>query len=227
MYVLRLLIDEPLPLNEGLLEPVDIRLPEGCLLNPTFREEPEDCPAVVGGNTETSQRLTDLLLKPFEILACSQGTMNNVLFGSDRFGYYETIGGGTGAGPNFDGSDAVHHHMTNTAGTDPEILEHRYPVRLDRYEIRKDSGGAGKYRGGNGIEREMTFLKPVSLSVLTQHRKVAPYGQKAGRPGKTGKQFILKKDGARIELDSVDGSELEKGDRFIIHTPGGGGFGKA
>lgn len=225
MYVLRLLIDEPLPLNEGLLEPVTIHLSD-CLLNPTFMKDPKDCPAVVGGNTETSQRLTDLLLKPFEVLACSQGTMNNVLFGSDRFGYYETIGGGTGAGPHFDGSDAVHHHMTNTAGTDPEILEHRYPVRLERYEIRADSGGAGLHPGGNGIERELTFLESVSLSVLTQHRKEAPYGQQGGGPGKTGSQFVVRKNGSREALDSIDGSEVEEGDRFIIRTPGGGGYGK-
>jgi len=226
MYVLRLLIQEPLPLNEGLLEPVDIHLPE-CMLNPVFTEDPDGCPAVVGGNTETSQRLVDLLLKPFEVLACSQGTMNNVLFGSDQFGYYETIGGGTGAGPDFNGADAVHHHMTNTAGTDPEILEHRYPVRLDRYAIRKKSGGGGKQRGGDGIEREMTFLKPVSLSVLTQHRKEAPYGIKGGSEGQTGRQWVLRQNGKEEPLSSIDGSELEPGDRFIIQTPGGGGYGKS
>lgn len=225
MYVLRLLIDEPLPLNEGLLEPVRIILPK-CMLNPGFTDDPGASPAVVGGNTETSQRLVDLLLKPFKEIACSQGTMNNVLFGNDNFGYYETIGGGTGAGPDFNGADAVHHHMTNTAGTDPEILEHRYPVRLDSYAIRKNSGGSGIYNGGDGIEREITFLKPVSLSVLTQHRKQAPYGLKGGSSGKTGRQWILRKNGKKEPLSSVDGSELEPGDRFIIHTPGGGGYGE-
>lgn len=225
MYVLRLLIDEPLPLNEGILEPVTITLPT-CLLNPDFGNTPGECPAVVGGNTETSQRLVDLILKPFEILACSQGTMNNVLFGNDSFGYYETIGGGTGAGPSFNGCDAVHHHMTNTAGTDPEVLEQRYPVKLDRYEIRKRSGGSGKYTGGNGITRELTFLAPVSLSVLTQHRKESPYGLQDGEPGKPGDQFIIRENGSRESLKSIDGAELEPGDHFIIHTPGGGGFGK-
>jgi len=226
MYVLRLLIDEPLPLNEGILEPVEIRLPR-CLLNPEFPDDPHKCPAVVGGNVETSQRLVDTLLKPFNRMACSQGTMNNVLFGNDSFGYYETVGGGTGAGPDFHGVDAVHHHMTNTRATDPEILEHRYPVRLDKYEIRQHSGGDGEYRGGNGISRTMTFLEPVSLSVLTQHRKERPYGLQGGEAGKAGKQWIVRKNGRREELNSIDGKELEAGDRFILQTPGGGGFGKA
>lgn len=225
MYVLRLLINEPLPLNEGLLDPITIRLPK-CMLNPEFSEEAADCPAVVGGNTETSQRLVDLLLKPFNELACSQGTMNNVLFGNERFGYYETIGGGTGAGPGFHGADAVHHHMTNTAGTDPEILEHRYPVRLEKYAVRKESGGEGEFRGGNGIERELTFLEPVSLSVLTQHRVEVPYGLKGGKPGQPGRQWVITKEGEKIPLSSVSGRELESGDRFFIQTPGGGGFGE-
>lgn len=224
LYVLRVLINEPLPLNEGLLEPVQIELPE-CLLNPSFSENPEKCPAVVGGNTEVSQRLVDLLLKPFEKVACSQGTMNNVLFGNDNFGYYETIGGGTGAGPSFNGSDGVHHHMTNTSGTDPEIMEYRYPVRLEKYTIRKKSGGSGRYKGGDGIEREFTFLEPVRLSVLTQHRKEQPYGLRGGGKGKAGRQWILRKNGESEELSSVDGSDLETGDKFIIQTPGGGGFG--
>ncbi len=227
IYLLRLLVDEPLPLNEGLLEPITIQLPEGTLLNPHFKKDPKQCPAVVGGNVETSQRLTDLLLKPFQKIACSQGTMNNVLFGNEDFGYYETIGGGTGAGPDFDGTDAVHHHMTNTAGTDPEILEQRYPVRLDRYEIRRDSGGSGRYSGGNGIRREMTFLEAVSLSLLTQHRVVEPYGLNGGKPGARGKQWIIHRNGGKEQLESIDGADLEAGDQFIILTPGGGGYGKS
>ncbi|SMO54698.1 hydantoinase B/oxoprolinase family protein [Gracilimonas mengyeensis] len=224
MYVLRLLLDQPLPLNEGLLGPVTIKLPK-CFLNPDFPEDPAECPAVVGGNIETSQRLTDTLLKPFEVMACSQGTMNNVLFGNDDFGYYETIGGGTGAGPDFDGADAVHHHMTNTAATDPEILEHRYPVRLDRYAVRENSGGKGSHSGGNGLIRELTFMKPVSLSVLTQHRKNAPYALQGGKDGEKGKQWIIRENGEKEEMESVDGAELEAGEKFILHTPGGGGFG--
>lgn len=226
IYILRLLVDEPLPLNEGLLEPVTIQLPKGSILNPGYENDPKKCPAVVGGNVETSQRLVDLLLKPFHKIACSQGTMNNVLFGNDSFGYYETIGGGTGAGPNFGGSDAVHHHMTNTAGTDPEILEQRYPVRLDRYAVRKNSGGSGKFEGGNGIQRIMTFLEPVRLSVLTQHRVEVPYGLEGGDPGKKGKQWITRTNGRDEELTSIDGAELETGDQFKILTPGGGGYGR-
>jgi 5-oxoprolinase (ATP-hydrolysing) len=224
IYVLRLMIDEPLPLNDGLLEPVDIILPE-CMLNPDFPDDPAECPAVVGGNIETSQRLTDTLLKAFGLSACSYGSMNNVLFGNDHFGYYETVGGGTGAGDGFNGADAVHQHMTNTRATDPEVLEHRYPVRLDRYSIRKDSGGDGKWRGGNGTVRELTFLEPVSLSVLTQHRENEPFGLNGGEPAKPGRQWIERADGNRQELNWRDGADLEKGDRFILHTPGGGGFG--
>lgn len=223
MYVLRVLVEEPLPLNEGLMDPLELRLPR-CLLNPDFDADPARSPAVVGGNTEVSQRLVDLLLKPFGRAACSQGTMNNVLFGNERFGYYETVGGGTGAGPGFAGTDAVHHHMTNTAGTDPEILEHRYPVRLDRYAVRRGSGGEGRRRGGDGIERELTFLEPVSLSVLTQHRKESPYGLAGGEAGARGSQKVIRRDGTEEELDSVDGAELREGDRFRLLTPGGGGF---
>ncbi|TVQ05790.1 MAG: 5-oxoprolinase [Balneolaceae bacterium] len=223
MYVLRLLVDEPLPLNDGLLEPVEVILPKG-MLNPVFSDNPGECPAVVGGNIETSQRLTDTLLKAFSRAACSYGTMNNVLFGNTGFGYYETVGGGTGAGDGFHGTDAIHQHMTNTRATDPEILEYRYPVRLDRYEVRQGSGGLGKWKGGNGIIREMTFLEPVSLSVLTQHRIVPPYGLNGGEPGITGEQWI-EKNGKKIKLYWKDGADLEAGDRFILHTPGGGGYG--
>ena len=224
MYVLRVLVDLPIPLNEGLMEPVTLNLPK-CLLNPDFDDDPQQCPAVVGGNVEISQRLTDTLLKPFERIACGQGTMNNILFGNDKFGYYETVGGGTGAGPDFNGTDGVHHHMTNTKGTDPELFEQRYPVRLDKYAIRKGSGGEGKHKGGDGIIREMTFLEPVQLSVLTQHRKQAPYGQQGGQPGKTGKQWVIRSNGEKEELEPADGRDLEAGDQFILHTPGGGGFG--
>lgn len=226
IYLLRLMIDEPLPLNDGLLEPVEICLPKG-MLNPHFSEHPEECPAVVGGNVEISQRLTDTLIKAFGLTGCSYGTMNNVLFGNDRFGYYETIGGGTGAGAGFNGADAVHQHMTNTRATDPEILEHRYPVRLDRYEINENSGGAGKWSGGNGLTRSLTFLQPVSLSVLTQHRVTRPYGMEGGLPGKCGEQWIDRKDGSREILNWIDGKDLKSGDRFVIVTPGGGGFGEA
>jgi 5-oxoprolinase (ATP-hydrolysing) len=225
IYVLRLLIDEPLPLNDGLLEPVEINIPIG-MLNPDFPDDPTKCPAVVGGNIETSQRLTDTLLKAFNLAACSYGTMNNVLFGNDSFGYYETVAGGTGAGNGFNGADAVHQHMTNTRATDPEILEHRYPVLLNRYKIRKGSGGAGQWKGGDGIIREMKFTEAVTLSVLTQHRTVAPYGLKSGKKGKKGSQIVNQKDGSKKELSWRDGAALIAGDSFVLKTPGGGGYGK-
>jgi 5-oxoprolinase (ATP-hydrolysing) len=224
IYVLRLLLDEPIPLNDGLLEPVDIKVPHG-MLNPGFPDDPFRCPAVVGGNVEISQRLTDTLLKAFGTMAASQGTMNNVLFGNDRFGYYETLAGGTGAGADFRGSDAVHHHMTNTRITDPEVIEFRYPVRILRTSIRKDSGGYGKYRGGDGMIREFEFLEPVNLSLLTQRRSSGPYGMKGGGPGKKGRQYIVRSDGSTIELKSTANIDLDRGDRLVVLTPGGGGFG--
>ena len=224
MYVLRLLIDKPLPLNEGLMRAVTINLP-ACLLNPDFTGPAEQAPAVVGGNVETSQRLVDTLIKALGIMACGQGTMNNILFGNAQFGYYETVCGGSGAGPNFDGADAVHTHMTNTRITDPELIELRYPVRLERFAIRKNSGGSGKYRGGDGVVREMLFLQPMSLSVLSQHRAVQPFGVNGGHPGNVGEQFVIKQNGDRHTLNAIDGCEVQTGDRLVLKTPGGGGFG--
>jgi len=226
IYFLRLLINEPIPLNEGFLEGVELIIPEG-ILNPTFNHDPTLAPAVVGGNVETSQRLVDTLIRTLGIAACSQGTMNNVLFGTDRFGYYETVCGGCGAGPGFDGADAVHSHMTNTRITDPEVLEHRYPVRLERFAIRTGSGGNGRYKGGDGVVRELRFLEPVALSVLTQHRTVRPFGMLGGEAGLPGRQHVLRADGSVLELASVDEADLQAGDRFIIETPGGGGYGVA
>ncbi|MEN8223036.1 MAG: hydantoinase B/oxoprolinase family protein, partial [Acidobacteriota bacterium] len=226
IYVLRLLINKEIPLNEGLLDPVTLILPE-CLLNPSFSGDPDILPAIVGGNVEVSQRLTDALLKPFGIMACSQGTMNNVLFGNREFSYYETICGGCGAGSDFDGASAVHHHMTNTKITDPEILEYKYPVRLENFSVRNGSGGKGTFNGGDGVIRKILFLEPVTLSVLTQHRKESPYGLQGGKNGKPGKQHIITSEGEMIELDSIDGYEAEEGDVFVIQTPGGGGFGKS
>ncbi len=228
LYVLRLLAGDdgyPLPLNEGLLAHVEIVTRPGSLLDPDFSGDPAAAPAVVGGNVETSQRLVDTLLKAFELAACSQGTMNNTLFGNARFGYYETVCGGTGAGPGFDGADAVHSHMTNTRITDPEVLETRFPVRLERFAIRRGSGGAGSFRGGNGAVREITFLEPMSLSLVTQHRRVAPYGLHGGRPGEPGSQRVVRATGQTLELASVDGCEVDAGDRLILETPGGGGWG--
>ena len=204
---------------------VEITLPI-CLLNPEFPDDSTQAPPVVGGNVETSQRLVNLLLKPFGIVAASQGTMNNLIFGNERCSYYETICGGTGAGPGFDGADAVHSHMTNTAITDPEILEWRFPVRLERFAVRKNSGGQGESTGGNGIVREMVFTEPVSLSLLTQNRTQGPYGLNGGQAGHPGEQYLAKRNGEEIELASVAQQELEASDRLIMKTPGGGGWGK-
>lgn len=224
IYVLRLLLNEPIPLNDGLLEPVEFVLPHG-LLNPVFDDDPARCPAVVGGNVEISMRLTDTLLKAFGVVAASQGTMNNTLFGNDKFGYYETICGGCGAGPGFNGASAVHHHMTNTRITDPEIMEHRYPVRLEEFNIRKGSGGSGKWKGGDGIKRIITFLEPVNLSVLSQRRNSGPFGLKGGEDGQAGRQKVIRKNGEEIQLDSIQNINIEAGDCFVIETPGGGGYG--
>jgi len=226
LYVLRLLVAEPLPLNEGLLEPVDLVVPEG-MLNPRFPDDPALAPAVVGGNVETSQRLVDTLIAALRLTACGQGTMNNVLFGDERFGYYETVCGGTGAGPGFDGASAVHSHMTNTRITDPEVLEHRFPVRLERFAVRRGSGGEGAFRGGDGAVRELTFLQQASLSVVTQHRVEAPFGVDGGAPGARGRQRLLRTDGSVEELGSVDGREVRAGDRLLLETPGGGGWGSS
>ena len=226
IYVLRLLLNEPIPLNDGLMEPVKLILPNG-MLNPVFDDNPELCPAIVGGNVEISQRLTDTLLKAFGIVAASQGTMNNTLFGNEKFGYYETVCGGCGAGKGFNGASAVHHHMTNTRITDPEIMEHRYPVRLEEFSIRRGSGGKGKWKGGDGVRRVITFLEPVNLSVLTQRRNSGPYGLYGGESGKPGYQRVIRKNGELIKLKSVHNINLDEGDQFIMETPGGGGFGKA
>lgn len=223
LYVLRLLINEPLPLNEGILRPVDVRIPPG-MLNPRFPDDDAEAPAVVGGNVETSQRVVDTLLKALGLAACSQGTMNNTLFGNARFGYYETVCGGAGAGPGFHGADAVHTHMTNTRITDPEILEHRYPVRVERFEIRKGSGGRGRWKGGDGAVRELVFLEPMSLSLLTQHRKEEPYGLEGGSSGERGRQRLVRASGEEVPLEPVAGVEVGPGDRLILETPGGGGF---
>ncbi len=224
IYVLRLLMKGPLPLNEGLLRAVAIDIPRG-ILNPDFPDDPSRAPAIVGGNIETSQRLVDTLLKALRLAACSQGTMNNVLFGNAGFGYYETIGGGCGAGPGFDGASAVHSHMTNTRITDAEILEHRFPVRVERFTIRRGSGGAGRFRGGDGAVREIVFLAPMSLSVLSQHRTVQPYGLLGGDPGLAGTQRVVRSGGDVQALAPIDGCEVGPGDRLVIETPGGGGYG--
>ncbi|MDZ4405882.1 hydantoinase B/oxoprolinase family protein [Prosthecobacter sp.] len=225
LYVMRLMLQEDLPLNEGLLDPVEIITPTS-LLNPTFTGDATQDPAVVGGNVEVSQRLVDTLIKALDLQSCSQGTMNNFLFGGGQFGYYETIAGGSGAGDGYDGSHALHTHMTNTGITDPEIIEQRYPVRLRQFAIRRGSGGAGQWRGGDGVIREFEFEKPLTVSLLTQHRVEAPFGLHGGSAGRTGRQTLLRQ-GTRTLLDGCTTFEAQAGDHVIIETPGGGGWGIA
>ncbi|HEY4311920.1 MAG TPA: hydantoinase B/oxoprolinase family protein [Pirellulales bacterium] len=225
MYFLRSLIDEDIPLNQGVLAPVTIALPE-CLLNPTPGATPAVSPAVVGGNVETSQRVVDVLLGALQVAAASQGTMNNVLFGDSTFGYYETICGGAGATPEADGADAVHTHMTNTRLTDPEVLEQRYPVRLQEFSIRRGSGGAGQHRGGDGIVRRIEFLRRLEVSILSQRRgPYPPYGLAGGAPGQLGRNTLRRADGTHDELAAQVQFTAKPGDVLSIETPGGGGWG--
>jgi len=226
IYVLRLICPEELPLNEGLMQQVEVHLPES-FLHPHFEDDPRFCPAVVGGNTEVSQRLVDTLLKAFDLAACSQGTMNNFLFGNEKFGYYETICGGTGAGAGFHGRSAIHQHMTNTKITDPEELEYRYPVHLQQFAIRENSGGKGKWQGGNGIVRAVEFLEKVEMTLITQHRNIAPYGKKGGEDGRVGAQYLIRANGEKEQLKGIDSKTCQVGDRVVIETPGGGGWGVA
>ncbi|WP_298668618.1 hydantoinase B/oxoprolinase family protein [uncultured Sphingomonas sp.] len=219
LYAFRCLVGEDLPLNEGCLAPLTIILPDGSFLSPPPGS------AVVAGNTEVSQAVCNALLGALGASAASQGTMNNFLFGNDRFQYYETICGGAGAGPDFDGASAVHTHMTNTRITDPEILEMRYPVRLDRFAIRRGSGGAGRHRGGNGAIRAITALEPMTATIVASRRTIAPFGLAGGGDGAGGAQWVERRDGAREMLSGRDEAALEPGDRFVIETPGGGGYG--
>ncbi|MGD9646983.1 MAG: hydantoinase B/oxoprolinase family protein [Pirellulales bacterium] len=225
LYVLRLLIDEDIPLNEGVLAPVEIILPE-CFLNPPERDRPAACAAVVGGNVETSQRIVDVLLGALQLAAASQGTMNNLLFGDRSFGYYETICGGSGATANADGADAVHTHMTNTRLTDPEVLERRAPVRVLEFSIRRGSGGAGQRRGGCGVVRRIEFLRELDVSILSQRRgPYPPYGLAGGAPGALGRNVLQKSDGDEELLPNQAQLLARPGDVLVIETPGGGGFG--
>jgi 5-oxoprolinase (ATP-hydrolysing) len=219
IYVLRALVAERIPLNGGCLEPVDIRIPCGSLLDPPRGS------AVVGGNVETSQRVVDVLLGAIGRVAASQGTMNNVAFGDEHFGYYETIGGGAGAGDGFDGASGVHTHMTNTRITDPEVLEGRHPVRLLGFALRRGSGGAGRWRGGDGLVRSYEFLAPVTASLLSERRVTAPYGLWGGEPGRPGRNARVHRDGRVEELPGRVTLRLAVGDRLIVETPGGGGYG--
>ena len=220
LYVFRLMVDDEIPLNAGCLKPLNVIIPEGCMLAPRYPA------AVVAGNVETSQAVTNALIGALGIMGAGQGTMNNFTFG-DNAGYqnYETICGGAGAGPGFDGAHAVHTHMTNTRATDPEILEWRFPVVLESFSIRDGSGGEGANQGGNGIVRKVLFQAPMTAAIVSSHRRVPPFGAAGGKPGKTGHNYVLRADGTIDELTGTDMTQMNAGDRFIIETPGGGGYG--
>ena len=227
LYVFRCLIDEDIPLNSGVMEPIRIVLPD-CLLNPPEHENPAECAAVVGGNVETSQRVVDVLLGALGIAAASQGTMNNFTFGNETFGYYETICGGSGATVDADGADAVHTHMTNTRLTDPEVIERRYPVRIHEFSIRAQSGGLGAHHGGNGIVRRIEFVAPLQVSLLCERRgEYAPFGLCGGFAGVAGRNHLARAgESESRELDGKVELSVGDGDMLTIETPGGGGFGK-
>ena len=221
LYVFRTLVDDNIPLNAGCLKPLNLIIPEGSMLNPQYPA------AVVAGNVETSQVIVDALYGALGVLAASQGTMNNLTFGNEKYQYYETICGGSGAGINFNGTDAVQTHMTNSRLTDPEVLEFRYPVLVEEFKIRENSGGKGQYSGGNGVIRNIKFLEPMTANILSSHRKISPFGLAAGEVGKVGKNCVKRKDGTEEILNSTATVEMESGDNFIIETPGGGGFGSS
>ncbi|MEM1283021.1 MAG: hydantoinase B/oxoprolinase family protein [Chlamydiota bacterium] len=219
IYVMRCLVQENIPLNAGCLEPIEIIIPENNLLNPTPPSP------VVAGNVETSQSIVDTIFGALQVIAASQGTTNSFTFGNDTFQYYETICGGAGAGKDFPGASAVHTHITNTRLTDPEVLEWRFPVLLESFSIRKSSGGKGNYNGGDGVIRRILFLEPMIASILSSHRKHPPCGMKGGAPGKIGENWVERSDGTIKKLTGCATVEMEKGDIFVICTPGGGGYG--
>jgi N-methylhydantoinase B len=218
LYVFRTLVEENIPLNAGCLKPLEIIIPSGCMLNPLYPA------AVVAGNVETSQTVVDALYGALGVLAASQGTMNNFTFGNEHYQYYETICGGSGAGANFAGTDAVHTHMTNSRLTDPEVLEFRYPVLLESFCIRPDSGGKGLYAGGRGVMRKIRFLEPMTANILSNHRLVPPFGLAGGEPGAVGQNLVERQDGTLEVLESTATVAMQPGDSFIIATPGGGGY---
>jgi 5-oxoprolinase (ATP-hydrolysing) len=220
LYVFRTLVDDEIPMNAGCMKPLRLVVPEGCMLNPRYPA------AVVAGNVETSQAVTDCLYGALGVLAASQGTMNNFTFGNDHHQYYETIAGGSGAGPGFAGTDAVQTHMTNSRLTDPEVLEWRFPVRLESFRIRRGSGGAGRFRGGDGVQRRLRFLTPMTAVMLANRRRVAPFGLAGGKPGATGRNWIERVDGRREDFGATFASEVARDDVIVIETPGGGGFGE-
>ena len=220
LYVFRTLVGNNIPLNEGCFKPIKIIIPNNSMINAKYPS------AVIAGNTEVSQLTCNALFGALGVIAGSQATMNNFIWGNDTIQNYETICGGTGAGPNFHGTSAIQTHMTNTRSTDPEVLETRFPVRLEEFSIRKNSGGKGKFNGGDGVTRKLRFLEPMTVTTLCSHRRVKPFGLNGGSPGDCGKEWLERTDGSILNLNGNDSCEVEPNDLFVMQTPGGGGFGK-
>ncbi len=221
LYVFRTLVEDEIPMNAGVLKPLEVRIPEGSMLRPRYPA------AVVAGNVETSQTVTDAIYGALGAMAGAQGTMNNFTFGNERHQYYETVAGGSGGGPDYDGCDAVQTHMTNSRLTDPEVLEWRFPVRVESFEIRRGSGGAGAHRGGDGVIRKIRFLEKMTCAILANRRKVAPFGLDGGASGALGRNWVERADGSVEEKGATARWDVGPGDLFVIETPGGGGFGRA
>jgi 5-oxoprolinase (ATP-hydrolysing) len=219
LYVFRTLVEDEIPLNGGCLKPLEVIIPPGSMLNPHYPA------SVVSGNVETSTCITNALYGALGVMAASQGTMNNFTFGNAQYQYYETISGGSGAGDGFDGTDVVQTNMTNSRLTDPEILEFRFPVRLESYAIRSGSGGAGRWHGGNGGVRQLRFLEPMTAAILSNNRLYAPFGMAGGAPGACGVNTVVRADGRVEQVGHIGKVEMAAGDLFVIETPGGGGYG--
>jgi 5-oxoprolinase (ATP-hydrolysing) len=219
LYVFRTLVDDDIPLNAGCLRPLQVIVPEGCLLNP------RPPAAVVAGNVETSQCVTNALYGALGLMAAGACTMNNFTFGNAAHQYYETISGGSGAGPGYNGTAVVQTHMTNSRLTDPEVLEHRFPVRLEAYAIRPGTGGAGQWHGGDGGERRVRFLQPMTASILSNGRLHGAFGVAGGQPGAVGENLVERSDGRVEPLGHIGQVEVNIGDVFVVRTPGGGGYG--
>jgi 5-oxoprolinase (ATP-hydrolysing) len=219
LYVFRVMVDDDIPMNAGCLRPINIVIPKRSMLSPEFPA------AVVAGNVETSQAVTNCLFGALGALAAAQGTMNNLNFGNARYQYYETICSGSPAGPGFNGTDAVHTHMTNTRLTDPEVLEFRYPVVLEDFHIRSGSGGRGQWHAGDGIRRTIRFLEKMECTVLSGHRRVRPFGLAGGEPGQAGENWARRKEGRMERLQGCDATVIDESEAIIIQAPTAGGYG--
>jgi 5-oxoprolinase (ATP-hydrolysing) len=220
LYVFRVMVDDDIPMNAGCLEPIRIVIPPGSMLSPQFPA------AVVAGNVETSQAVTNCLFGALGAMAAAQGTMNNLNFGNEKYQYYETICSGSPAGPGFPGTDAVQTHMTNTRLTDPEVLEFRFPVVLEDFHIRAGSGGRGTWNAGDGVLRAIRFLEPMECTILSGHRRVRPFGLAGGEAGQVGENWVRRADGRREKLQACDATTISAGEAIIIQTPTAGGYGE-